>query len=66
MQYLYTLKLHKFKQSSKHFFNHSILKTKYGDLNLEHSIHYLNEIKEIICDYEYQHKENVIKQIEIG
>ena len=29
----------------------------YYDLNHKHPIHYLNEIKEII--YNYQHKENV-------
>ena len=44
--------------------NHSILKTKYGDLNRKHLIHYLNKIKEIIC--KYQHKENMIKHREIG
>ena len=45
---------HKFKQPPKHFFNHSILTTKYGDLNRKHSIHFLNEIKKIVC--KYQHK----------
>ena len=42
---------HKFTQPLKHFFNHSILTTKYGDLNCKHSTHCLNEIKEIICKY---------------
>ena len=39
--------------------NHSILTTKYGDLNRKHPIQYFNEIKEII--FKYQHRENVIK-----
>ena len=59
IKYFYILKLHKFKKSPKNFLSHSILITKYGDLNLKHPIHYLNEVKEII--YEFQHKENVIK-----
>ena len=63
-KYFYTLKIHKFKQPLILFFNYSILTTKYGDLNLKHPIHYFNEIKKIIC--KYQHKENVIKQREIG
>ena len=45
---------HKFKQPPKNFLNHSILITKYGNLNHKHSIHYLNEIKEIV--YKHQHK----------
>ena len=57
-------KFHKLKQSPKYFFNHSILTTKYGDLNHKHPIHYLNEIKGIIC--KCQHKENMIKHREIG
>ena len=48
----------------KYFLNHFILITKYEDLNRKHPIYYLNEIKKIIC--KYQHRENVIKQREIG
>ena len=62
---LYFKKLHKFKQPTKYFLNHSILTTQYGDLNRKHPIHYLNEIKEIIF-FKYQHKKNLIKQREIG
>ena len=51
-------------QPLKNFLNYFILTTKYRDLSHKHPIHYLNEIKEIIC--KYQHKENVIKQREIG
>ena len=64
MKYFYILKLCKFKQPLKHFLIYSILTTKYIDPNLKHPIRYLNEIKEIFC--KYQHKENVIKQWEIG
>ena len=59
----YILKLYKFKQPTKHFLNHSILTTKYENLDHKHPINYLNGIKEISC--KYQHKENVIKQREI-
>ena len=61
---LYVLKLHKFKQPTKHLLNHSILTVKYGDLDHKHPINHLNGIKEIIC--KYQHKENVIKQREFA
>ena len=53
-----------FKTMLKHFLSYFILTIKYGDLNHKHPIHYLNEIKEII--YNYQHKENVIRPREIG
>ena len=62
-KHFYILKLHKFKQPIKHFFNHSILTTKYGDLDHKPPINYLNGIKEIIC--KYQCEEKVIKQSEI-
>ena len=44
--------MHKFTQPPKHFFNHSILKTKYGDLNRKHPTHCLNELKKLfVCIY---------------
>ena len=46
LKYKILLKLHKFKQLTKHFLNHSILTTKYGNLDHKHPINYLNGIKE--------------------
>ena len=63
-KHFYILKLHKFKQPTKYFLNHSILTTKYGDLDHKHPINYLNGIKKIIC--KYQHKQSVIKQREFA
>ena len=46
LKYKILLKLRKFKQLTKHFLNHSILTTKYGNLDHKHPINYLNGIKE--------------------